>query len=82
MVFFHRINVFDLPGCREVRATMAGPLPRVPDLYELPWKLRTELYAQHATAWPELLIVVGVALALACLLVTIRELVPAKIARE
>jgi len=66
----------------QVRAIMAGPMPRVPDLYELPLDLRLELYAQHATAWPELLGIVLTALVLSCILITVRELLPAKVSRD
>jgi len=66
----------------QIRATMAGPMPQVPDLYELPWDLRMELYAQHNTAWPDLLVIVLVAVVLSSILVTWRELLPAKVSRE
>ena len=75
-----RARVYTL--LHQVRAIMAGPMPRVPDLYDIPPDLRLELYAQHATAWPELLGVVLVALVLSCILITLRELLPAKVSRE
>ena len=75
-----RARVYTL--LHQVRAIMAGPMPRVPDLYDLPREMRMELYAQHATAWPELLGVVIIAVILACILVTVRELLPAKVSRE
>ncbi len=75
-----RARVYTL--LHQVRAIMAGPMPRVPDLYELSFEMRTELYAQNATAWPELLGVVLVAVILSCILVTLRELLPAKVSRE
>ncbi len=75
-----RARVYTL--LHQVRAIMAGPMPRVPDLYDIPPDLRLELYAQHATAWPELLGIVLVALVLSCILITVRELLPAKVSRE
>ena len=75
-----RARVYTL--LHQVRAIMAGPMPRVADLYELSPKMRLELYPQHATAWPELLGVVLVALVLSCILITLRELLPAKVSRE
>jgi len=66
----------------QVRAIMAGPMPRVLDLYELPPDLRIELYGQHASAWPQLLGIIVIAVVLSCILVTMRELLPAKVSRE
>jgi ABC-2 type transport system permease protein len=66
----------------QLRVTVAGVMPRVCDLYELPSTLREELYPQGTTALPELFGVVLVALVLSAVLITLRELMPAKISRE
>ena len=66
----------------QLRVTVAGVMPRVCDLYELPSTLREELYPQGTTALPELFGVVLVALALSGVLITLRELMPAKVSRE
>ncbi len=66
----------------DLRVTLAGMVPRMADLYELPQDLRDELYPQGATALPELLGIVIVALVLSSLLATVRELMPVKVSRE
>jgi hypothetical protein len=66
----------------QLRVTVAGVMPRVCDLYELPSTLREELYPQGTTALPELFGVVLVALVLSGVLITLRELMPAKVSRE
>jgi len=65
-----------------LRVTMAGVIPELPRLYELPEELSQELYSPGATGLPELFGIALVALALTTVLVTVRELVPAKVARE
>ncbi len=66
----------------QLRVSMAGAIPRVTDLYELPSDLREALYPQGASALPELFGIVLVALTLSCVLITVRELLPAKMERE
>jgi len=66
----------------QLRVFMAGAIPRVTDLYELPSDLREALYPQGGSALPELLGIVLIALAFSCVLITVRELVPTKVARE
>lgn len=66
----------------QLRVTMAGLIPSVSQLYELPRELREELYPQGATALPELFGIALVALVLSAVLITLRELVPAKVSRE
>jgi ABC-type transport system involved in multi-copper enzyme maturation permease subunit len=65
-----------------LRTALVGAIPRIVDLYELPDSVRDQLYPLGATAAPELCGIILVCLILAGLLVTFRELVPAKITRE
>ena len=65
-----------------VRESLAGVIPRVTSLYELPRELRDELYPTGATGLPELGIIVAVALMLCAVLITTRQLMPTKVARE
>lgn len=65
-----------------LRVTLVGMMPQAADLYELPRELRQELYPASATALPELIGIVLIALALAAVLITVRELVPTKVSRE
>lgn len=66
-----------------LRATLAGAIPRLAGIFpDLPPELREQLYPAGGTGLPTLLTVVIVALALSGLLVTLRELMPAKVARE
>ena len=66
-----------------VRVTMTGVMPRLVRLYdELPRELREELYPEGATGLPGLLAIVLVAVVLSAILMTIRELTPAKVSRE
>ncbi len=75
-----RAKVYSL--MHQVRVTIAGAIPRVSDLYELPPDLRAELYPQGATALPGLLGIVLAALVLSIVLITLRELMPTKVSRE
>jgi ABC-2 type transport system permease protein len=66
-----------------LRETLAGAIPRLARIFpDLPPDLRERLYPAGGTGLPALAIVVFVALALAGLLVSRRELMPSKIARE
>jgi len=66
----------------QLRATAAKAMPRLPDIFELPGKLREALYPPGETALPELIVIVLIALALAALLMTVRELIPTRMSRE
>jgi len=66
----------------QLRATAASVMPRLPDLFELPRELRAELFPVGGTGLPELIVIVLVALALAALLMTMRELIPTRVSRE
>ena len=66
----------------QLRVTMAGALPGVSKLYELPGELSRELYSDDASALPQILGIVVVALLLSAILMTYRELVPTKISRD
>ena len=65
-----------------LRVTMAGVIPELPRVYGLPEELSQELYSPGATGLPELLGITLIALVLTTILVTVRELMPAKVARE
>lgn len=75
-----RVRMYSL--LHHLRVTLAGMMPQVADLYDLPQDLREELYPQGATAIPELLVIVIAALVLSGVLVTVRELMPVKVSRE
>lgn len=66
----------------QLRVPLAGAMPRVVDLYELPRELGEQLFPAGATVPPVLLGVVLVALVLSCVLITLRELMPTKVSRE
>lgn len=66
----------------QLRVMMAGALPGVTKLYELPRELSQELYNDDASALPQILAIVVVALVLSAILMTNRELVPTKISRD
>jgi len=66
----------------QLRVMMAGAMPGVSKLYELPTELRQELYYEDASALPQILGIVLTALILSAILMTYRELVPAKISRD
>ena len=65
-----------------LRVTMSGMMPRVTSLYELKPDMLEELYPTGASAIPELLGFVLVAVVIAAILVTVRELTPSKVTRE
>ncbi len=75
-----RARVFSL--MHQLRVTMVDAIPGISRLYEVPRELHEELYGGGVSALPELFGVVAVALALSCVLMTMRELVPTKVARE
>ncbi len=66
----------------QIRATMFENIPRLIDLYDLPRSLLEQIYPPGSTGTIALIAVAVSALALSCVFVTIRELVPAKLARE
>jgi hypothetical protein len=65
-----------------VRASMFHRIPGLFKLYELPREIREQLYPEGCGGWIPLGLVIVVAVVLGCLLITKRELVPAKLARE
>lgn len=75
-----RARIYSL--MHQLRVTMAGALPGVSTLYELPRELSQELYHDDASALPQILGIVVVALVLSAILMTNRELVPTKISRD
>ena len=66
----------------QLRVTAAAAIPRLVELFELPSDLGAQLFPAHGSGVPEVLIVSGAALFLACVLVTARELTPSKVARD
>jgi hypothetical protein len=66
----------------QLRRTMLHAIPRLARLYNLPAELQTLLYPPGSTGTGVLLFVAVAALALSCVLVTVRELTPAQLARE
>ncbi len=75
-----RARIYSL--AHQLRVAAAGFIPRLTDLYELPPKLREELYPPDATAIPQLLAIIVIALVAAALLMTVRELIPTRVSRE
>ncbi len=75
-----RAKVYSLS--HHLRVRMSGMMPHVADLYKLPPDLRDELYPQGASALPELFGVIVITLTVSAVLMTVRELVPAKVSRE
>ena len=65
-----------------LREPMVDAMPRLPRLFELPGDLRESIYTGSAAGLLGLLGVVVAALLLSGVLVTIRELIPAKVSRE
>jgi ABC-type transport system involved in multi-copper enzyme maturation permease subunit len=66
----------------QLRLTAAGSIPRLTKLFQLPPELTQQFYPTGGSGVAGVLIVAGAALALGCVLVTIRELTPAKVARD
>jgi ABC-2 type transport system permease protein len=66
----------------QLRLTAAGAIPQLTKLFQLPPELTQQLYPEGGSGVAEVLIVVGTALLLGCMLVTFRELTPAKVARD
>lgn len=66
----------------QLRKTVCGWVPELTALFELPDDLTRELYPLHGSAFLEIGILVLVLLALSAFLMTYRELVPSKLARE
>jgi len=65
-----------------VRQTMFSRIPGLFSIFDMPRELRADLYPPGATGVPELIGIAVVGVILACLLVTVRELVPAKLVKE
>ena len=66
----------------QLRVPLAGAMPRVVDLYELPPELCAKLFPPGATVSPALCGAIVMALILSCVLITLRELMPTKVSRE
>jgi ABC-2 type transport system permease protein len=66
----------------QLRVTAAGAIPRLTKLFQLPDELTKRLYPAGGSGVPPALMIVGAALLIAFVLVTIRELTPAKVARD
>jgi len=88
MVVFELI-IGNLPiGAREyslshqLRSTIAGAIPQVTRLFELPPDLSARLYPAGASGLSGVLVIACSALLIACVLATIRELTPTKVARD
>jgi len=65
-----------------VRTLLVRGMPAIQRLYELPPELAKAVYPPDTTALPELLGIVAIALFLSAVLVTVRELLPTRLARE
>jgi ABC-type transport system involved in multi-copper enzyme maturation permease subunit len=66
----------------QLRATMYDAIPRLKNLWDIPRRMLDELYPPGDTGTTNLVVVTLVALLLACVLATLRELTPSKVARE
>ena len=66
----------------QLQALMVAAMPQVTQLYELEDELLEDVFTGTGTEKWVLVIVVALALGLCCALMTIRELLPSKIARE
>jgi ABC-type transport system involved in multi-copper enzyme maturation permease subunit len=66
----------------QLHLTMFGAIPRLTKLYDLPREDVARFFPPDSTGTVALCIISLVAVALACVLMTTRELVPAKVARE
>ena len=65
-----------------LRQTMARQIPGVVRLYELPTDFADLVYPAGQTGTWSMIVIVAVLLVTACVLMTIRELVPARISRD
>lgn len=75
-----RARIYSLT--HQLKVTLAGLMPRVTDLYELPRNLAQELYPHGGTALPQLLGIIVIAMVTAAMLMTVRELMPTRVSRE
>lgn len=66
----------------QLRASMYDAIPRLKGLWDLPREMLDQLYPAGVTGTTALVVVLLSTLALASVLVTIRELTPSKVARE
>lgn len=66
----------------QLRVSAAASIPRLADLFELPSDLGAQLFPTNGSGVPEVLIASAAALVLACVLVSVRELTPSKVARD
>jgi hypothetical protein len=66
----------------QLRATMAGGIPRLPELFRLPRGLVETVYPAGGQRWLALLAIVGAAWVLSSVLISVREMTPTKFSRE
>lgn len=66
----------------QLRVSAAASIPRLANLFELPSDLGAQLFPADGSGVPEVLIASAAALVLACVLVSVRELTPSKVARD
>ena len=76
------INARQYSLTHHLRVTAAAKVPKLLRLFDLPRELAKELYPPDGSGVVVVLIIAAVALTLAGLLATIRELVPSKVARD
>lgn len=66
----------------QLRVNAVAAIPRLARLFELPSDLAVKLFPANGSGVPEVLMVSAAALCLACVLITVRELTPSKVARD
>ena len=66
----------------QLRVSAAAEIPRLVRLFELPSDLGEQLFPADGSGVPEVLMASAAALLLSCALVSIRELIPSKVARD
>ena len=66
----------------QLRVRAVAAIPGLVKLFELPSDLGAQLFPANGSGVPEVLVVSGVAVFLACVLVTMGELTPSRVARD
>ncbi len=66
----------------QLRISAAASIPGLPRLFQLPPDLNAQLFPVGGSGLPEVLIASAAALLLACVLVSMKELTPSKVARD
>ncbi|MBI1825778.1 MAG: hypothetical protein HY287_12975 [Planctomycetes bacterium] len=66
----------------QLRVTAVGAIPGLKVLFALPPELTARLFSANGSGITQVLIISAVALTLACVLITVRELTPSKVARD